>query len=403
MAVETQETEGHPATNGEARIKSEYIIQRETTKVAEETTEPPKIAEDTTEPPKIEEEENKTAKRERKKGGQFKNRGAKNKAKPQQHEIRLCRRAALGEECPLGAECKSSHDVAAFMEKKEPDLGAKCPVFEKFGKCEFGLRCRFAMAHTTAELAQIVNEEVAKQVQPNQLLNQMSRDMQIRLRKRLELFPRTSEFEAQWQAKMNEKSAQTEPTKADEPAAAYGLAKADVLDNDVQDDTLKTEQASKRQRKARGRIDYRGKTYLAPLTTVGNLPFRRVCKGFGVDITCSEMAVAGNIIQGQGSELALLKRHASEDIFGVQLAGNRADVLGKAAEFISNNCDVDFIDLNMGCPIEIAFNNGGGSALMAKPRKIEHIVRTMLAVTDCDVTVKFRTGIKRDVNVAHSL
>ncbi|GJP32529.1 hypothetical protein CLOM_g17157 [Closterium sp. NIES-68] len=148
-------------------------------------------------------------------------------------------------------------------------------------------------------------------------------------------------------------------------------------------------------------VDFKGKLIVAPLTTVGNLPFRRVCCSFGADVTIGEMAMCANLLQGQASEWALLRRHESEKCFGVQLCGPHPDMVAKAAELVAENCQVDFVDLNVGCPIDIVVNKGSGSSLLRKPQRLEQVVRAASLAIDVPLTVKMRTGYAEGHNVAH--
>mmetsp|Transcript_2268 Transcript_2268/g.6775 ORF Transcript_2268/g.6775 Transcript_2268/m.6775 type:complete len:538 (-) Transcript_2268:32-1645(-) len=143
-------------------------------------------------------------------------------------------------------------------------------------------------------------------------------------------------------------------------------------------------------------VDIRGKVILAPLTTVGNLPFRRLCKRMGADVTVGEMAVAEHVLKGESDDWALLRRHKSEDIFGVQLAGSLSDIVAKTTEMISNHCDVDFIDLNVGCPIDLVCKKGAGCELMKRPDRLRGVVRKGSAVSTLPFSVKMRTGISNN-------
>jgi len=92
--------------------------------------------------------------------------------------------------------------------------------------------------------------------------------------------------------------------------------------------------------------------------------------------------------QGQASEWALLRRHAEEDMFGVQICGAHPDTVARAAELIERECQVDFIDLNLGCPIDLVVNKGAGSSLLTKPARLEQIVRATAAAIDTPLTLK---------------
>lgn len=149
--------------------------------------------------------------------------------------------------------------------------------------------------------------------------------------------------------------------------------------------------------KERRRIDLTNKRILAPLTTVGNLPFRRLCVDLGCEVTVGEMALSMSIVDGYQSELALLRRHESEKIFGVQIAGGDVAMMSKAAQFIDENVDCDFVDINCGCPLDEVHRRGAGSRLMAKAGHLEGIVRCMSGVLKTKaLTLKMRTAHMED-------
>ena len=113
-----------------------------------------------------------------------------------------------------------------------------------------------------------------------------------------------------------------------------------------------------------------GAVVMAPMTKGSNLPYRRLCVELGARVLVSEMVVARRLKQRRRGEFALIRRAPDEPCFGVQLAGNKPEEMAWAAALVEAR-GADFVDLNLGCPIDHFTRMGLGAALgaPAEPRR----------------------------------
>nr|XP_012617088.1 tRNA-dihydrouridine(47) synthase [NAD(P)(+)]-like isoform X2 [Microcebus murinus] len=286
--------------------------------------------------------------------------------------------------CFFGDRCRFLHDVGRYLEAKPADLGPRCVLFETFGRCPYGVTCRFAGAHLGPEGQNLVQEELAARwAHGPPVRNGLDKALQQQLRKRAVRFERSEQVLRQLSRGPPPAAAVPQVTAA-EGAPGQNNCEAPVAPVDpgaatpphspartcgplTDEDVVRLRPCEKK------RLDLGGKLYLAPLTT------------------------------GQTSEWALLRRHQCEDIFGVQLEGAFPDTMTKCAELLNRTVEVDFVDVNVGCPIDLVYKKGGGCALMNRAAKFQQIVRGMNQVLDVPLTVKIRTGVQERVNLAHRL
>ncbi|MEW5981776.1 MAG: tRNA-dihydrouridine synthase family protein [Acidobacteriota bacterium] len=135
-----------------------------------------------------------------------------------------------------------------------------------------------------------------------------------------------------------------------------------------------------------------GAVVMGPMTKGSNLPYRRLCTELGARVTVSEMTVARRLKQRRRSEFALIRRAPDEAVFGVQLAGTDAEEMGWAAALVESR-GADFVDVNLGCPIDHFTRKGMGTAMARQPKRIQRVVETMKrALSRVPITVKIRLG-----------
>lgn len=318
-----------------------------------------------------------------------KNRGQNKKRdlKQQKEEVRLCLTMVDPldpKECRFGPDkCKNTHDVGYYLLTKPADIEGKCPVYVAIGYCPAGLKCRWLGSHYNKEKNELLKEDKKTD---NYELNKISPDRRMDLQKHRYVFEKADSYNKYLDSLVKNDANAKKQEETKDNAASYVEAPFKPAE--------------------KKRINLHRAKIVSPLTTVGNLPYRRLMKTLGADVTYSEMALSLPLLQGTKPEWALPKAHSTEyPGFGVQLAANHHQQASKAAEAIYNEApNVSELNLNCGCPIDLLYRQGQGSALLDQPAKLVRILNGMNACSgDIPVTFKIRTGTKDNKNTAISL
>lgn len=336
-------------------------------------------------------------------------------------------------ECKFGDKCKFEHDLRKYLKDwKRDDLttfDGVCPIWKTKGKCDVGWKCRFVGSHSEERGTEdgrkglvLLGEDrgschsTIPGVSGIGTINDVSTQSKTDLMKRKVNTPKADKY-TEW--------VETSGKHLEEQIRKDArLRRGEAGENEINDEKIRMEDNRARfvepplLPSEKRRIYFGPETpVLAPLTTQGNLPFRRLCVGLGAQVTYSEMAMSMPLIQGQKSEWALMRAHESEALppahnssssvvcdynnakdfkFGAQIAANKPWQALKATEILTQLCPhLRVIDLNCGCPIDLVYRAGAGSALLDSQGKLEKMVRGMNAVSgEIPITVKIRMGTK---------
>jgi tRNA-dihydrouridine synthase B len=140
-----------------------------------------------------------------------------------------------------------------------------------------------------------------------------------------------------------------------------------------------------------GPVQIADPVFLAPMSGVTDMPFRRFVKRQGAGLVVSEMIASQAMIRESRQSLLMAKNAPEEYPMAVQLAGCEPEVMAEAAK-LNEDRDAAIIDINFGCPVKKVVNGHAGSALMRDEVHAARILAATVKAVRLPVSLKMRTG-----------
>ena len=144
-----------------------------------------------------------------------------------------------------------------------------------------------------------------------------------------------------------------------------------------------------------GNVLIKNPAFLAPMAGISNSSYMRIVEEMGVGCAVTELISAEAISRINKKTIEMLDGLEVLNIpVGVQIFGGNPKSMAQAAKFLCDNMPkVDFIDINMGCPVfKVAVRSSAGSSLLKDLDLIYDIVSSVVSSVNIPVTVKIRSG-----------
>lgn len=138
---------------------------------------------------------------------------------------------------------------------------------------------------------------------------------------------------------------------------------------------------------------------VAPMAGISNGAFRQLCFEFGAGLVYTEMVSDKAIFYKNKKTLDMLVVDDNFHPVTLQLFGSDKETMVYAAKIMDKETNCDFIDINMGCPVNKVIKTGAGSAMMLKEDETVKTVQEIIKNVSKPVTVKMRLGYdKQHIN-----
>ena len=132
---------------------------------------------------------------------------------------------------------------------------------------------------------------------------------------------------------------------------------------------------------------------LAPMAGITDLVLRQIVRSYNSDILLTSEMISSEALN-INKNCKVIDTDEFQSPVSFQISGHKPDIMSKAAVYLEERAD--FIDINMGCPVNKVVCGGDGSALMKTPQVAYDIIKEIKNNVKKPITVKIRLGYTFD-------